>query len=272
MSFNEEIDKLVNETEVIIKDKNENINNEKNNTIKEFAKAQAEANALADIVQDPKKALGTKLGMSIAEKVNSGDGKERLEKTADKLIDSGLKTYETQAETEEHKAIKDADTAYFDMYKQELLNAGINKQTYRSRMTQVVTTDHIWWNVWYSIFLWWVIGINELSVATKEVNSFFKFIIWTFATPILFVLIPTAISIGLCFSIIYLLYKLLNVTIRCIKNEIVRFVKYIKTKRKVDTTQLPALTAEEYSHKVVDIEEKEINTTKKEKSNKGGSK
>ncbi len=62
------------------------------------AKAEAEAKEMSAIVQDPTKALQTKLNMKVAEHIDKSDiVATKIEQTADKLVDKGLKAQENKA-------------------------------------------------------------------------------------------------------------------------------------------------------------------------------
>ena len=165
--------------------------------------SEGQARALLDTIKNPKEALGVKLGEEIAKQVSSGVGKERLKKTADTVIDSGLTTFETDAETQKNKATKNADEVYFETHKAELTRGGISKRTYRDKMVQVVATDKVWSDINFYLFTWWVVGINNFFSTISSFNWFFKILIGTIFTLPYLAFIPIAFSIGVVRCLIY---------------------------------------------------------------------
>lgn len=170
--------------------------------------SEAQATALLNVVKNPKDALGLKLGESIGNKVSSGVGKERLDKTAEKIIDSGLTSFETQAETEKNKAQKSADDVYFDSHKAELKRGGIGNRTYREKMEKVVNTDKVWSDINFFLFTWWVVGINNFFSTLSSFNWFFRILIGTIFTIPYLAFIPIAFCIGIIRCVIYFVGKL----------------------------------------------------------------
>lgn len=165
--------------------------------------SEGQARALLDTIKNPKAALGVKLGQEIAEQVSSGVGKERLKKTANTVIDSGLTTFETDAETQKNKATKNADEVYFETHKAELTRGGISKRTYRDKMVKVVNTDKVWSDINFYLFTWWVVGINNFFSTISSFNWLFKILIGTIFTLPYLAFIPIAFSIGVVRCLIY---------------------------------------------------------------------
>ena len=191
---------------------------------------EGQARALLDTLKNPKEALGVKLGQEVAKQVSSGVGKERLEKTANTVIDSGLTAFETDAETQKNKATKNADEVYFDTHKAELNRGGISKRTYREKMVQVVATDKVWSDINFYLFTWWVVGINNFFSTISSFNWFFKILIGTIFTLPYLAFIPIAFSIGVVRCLIYFG----NIAYVKIVNRIKK-VKHIETKELNET-------------------------------------
>jgi hypothetical protein len=80
------------------------------------AKAEAEARELSLIAQDPNKALQTKLNMKVAEHIDkSQDVAEKINQTADKLVEKGLKTQEHKVNKELKESERDENKAEFEL-------------------------------------------------------------------------------------------------------------------------------------------------------------
>ena len=203
--------------------------------------SEGQARALLDTIQNPKAALGVKLGQEIAEQVSSGVGKARLKKTANTVIDSGLTTFETDAETQKNKATKNADEVYFETHKAELNRGGISKRTYRDKMVQVVATDKVWSDINFYLFTWWVVGINNFFSTISSFNWFFKFFIGAIFTLPYLAFIPIAFGIGV---------------VRCLAYFInILYVKIVdKFKRKKQDKELEKLTETDNEENLEEVE------------------
>lgn len=208
-------------------------NNLPSTNTKEMSEAQA--SALLNVVKNPKDALGLKLGESIGTKVSSGVGKERLDKTADKIIDSGLTSFETQAETEKNKAQKSADDVYFDSHKTELKRGGIGSRTYREKMEKVVDTDKVWSDINFFLFTWWVVGINNFFSTLSSFNWFFRILIGTIFTIPYLSFIPVAFCIGIIRCIVYFVGKLFTT----LRN------RFSKNKQTIEVVEEPGISTME---------------------------
>lgn len=171
--------------------------------------------ALIDALKEnPENAVNLKLGETIGKKLSGLDGNERLSKTGEKIIDTTLMTHESEAEGKYQKAKTGLDNTFFSSHKDELQTGGIKEQTYMERMTKVVDTNHLWWNIYYNLFLWWVIGINTFAKSISSCNWFFKFLLWTIMSAFLIPFIPFSLLVGIVRVIGYLIsipiYKLIK--------------------------------------------------------------
>lgn len=158
--------------------------------------SEGQAKALLDTIKNPQDALGLQVAKEITNKVQYGAGKERLENTADKIIESGLTTLETDADNQMNKAQKTAEEVYYESKKVQLNRGGIKQQTSQKIMTRVVKTDDIWSDINFYLFTWWVIGINNYFSNMREFHWFFKAVINILFTLPLMCLIPFEFAIG----------------------------------------------------------------------------
>lgn len=157
---------------------------------------EGQAKALLGVIKNPEDALRLKVSQNVVSKVESGAGKERLDKTTDKLVESGLTTIETEAENKLSKAEKSAEEVFFARKETQLKRGGIKKQTTQRIMDRVVKTDDIWTDIHYYLFTWWVIGINNYFANMQNFHWFFKGIINLLFTLPLIALIPIEFGIG----------------------------------------------------------------------------
>ena len=155
-----------------------------------------QAKALLDALKNPEDALRLKVSQDVVRKVESGEGKERLDRTAGKIVESGLATIETEAENKLSKAEKTAEEVFFERKKTQLNRGGIQKQTTQRIMDRVVHTDDVWTDINYFLFTWWVIGINNYFANMKNFHWFFKAIINVLFTLPMIALIPIEFGLG----------------------------------------------------------------------------
>ena len=199
--------------QIVVHDKIVENDNNLPTTPQEMSEGQAKA--LLGVIKNPEDALRLKVSQNVVSKIESGAGKERLDKTTDKLVESGLATIETEADNKLSKAEKTAEEVFFERKKTQLNRGGIQKQTTQRIMDRVVRTDDVWTDINYFLFTWWVIGINNYFANMKNFHWFFKAIINVLFTVPMIALIPIEFGIGclMCithFSIIGV-NKLINI-------------------------------------------------------------
>lgn len=209
---------------------------------------------LIDKLVDPENAVNLKLSERIGKDLDSVSGSERLKKTSQTIIDTTLKTEETKADVKKSRVEKSASQVYFDTHSAELKTGGILEDTYIGRMEKVVKTNDIWFNVIYYMFLWWVIGINTLSSGTRELNKFFKTVIWFFTGLICVPFIPTAICLGIVRAVIFLILLPIKSIVLFIYEKIARRRTIFKEKEE------PTKTVKENLNNIVVVENEEVKT------------
>lgn len=212
------------EAQIVVHDKTFENNNNLPTTPQEMSEGQAKA--LLGVIKNPEDALRLKVSQNVVSKVESGAGKERLDKTAEKLVESGLATIETEADNKLSKAEKTAEEVFFDRKKVQLNRGGIQKQTTQRIMDRVVKTDDIWTDIHYYLFTWWVIGINNYFANMRNFHWFFKVIINLLFTLPLIALIPIEFGIGCIMCITH--FTIIGV------NKIIKLCKelHLKIKKK----------------------------------------
>ena len=230
------------EAQIVVHDKIVDDDNNLPTAPQEMSEGQAKA--LLGVIKNPEDALRLKVSQDVVTKVESGAGKERLDATSDKVIESGLSTIETEAENKLSKAEKTAEGTFFERKKEQLSRGGIKEQTSQRIMNRVVATDDVWSDINYFLFTWWVIGINNYFANMRNFHWFFKVIINLLFTLPMVALIPVEFGLGCLMCITHF-------TILGIKELVSVFKKWhlkLKNKKKKDE-----LVREDNTEKTEDI-------------------
>lgn len=149
MEFNDDLEKI--ESEARIK-----------------AEEQAKANAVMNLATKPVDIVKASVSNQIAQKVATDDKtKERINNTADKLVDSGLETVENEAESAKNHSETEKLKTYFEQHKEELKTAGIDEPTYIEDMERGVKCHRKWSDVHWKLFGWWQTGIRTFIQKAK---------------------------------------------------------------------------------------------------------
>lgn len=126
------------------------------------------ARALVDLAKEPEKMVRVAVSDRIANKVRSDEAtKERIDKSADKLVNSGVATIENEAEASENNSERAKLQSYFDKHKDELKTAGIDNVTYMEDMQRGVKWHKRWSNFHWFLFGWWMTGVRTFIMRAK---------------------------------------------------------------------------------------------------------
>lgn len=140
------------------------------------AKAEAETREMAEIVQDPTKALQTKLNMKVAEHIdNSQAVAEKIEQTADKLVDKGLKVQENKAVASVIKSEDETLEADFAKNKNEYLYHGINHKIdkeWKRKMLHII--NDIWFVIWAIVSAFTLVPVSTFLSRISALKGFMK--------------------------------------------------------------------------------------------------
>ncbi|MGN0960770.1 MAG: hypothetical protein ACI4PF_01060 [Christensenellales bacterium] len=201
--------------DIVIVDKiveqDENLSQNENDGSKTPQMTQEQANAIVEAVSNPEKSLGLVVGNQIVQKSQTEEVKKRIDQTADKVIDAGLTSIETNAETNLNKSQVQANKSYFDTHKNQLKRGGVKNETSRKQMERIVATSSLWEDIFYYMFSWWVIGINTMKDNINELPLFFKIILWFCVGTLSAIFIPIALAVGILMTICYLVVRLSKV-------------------------------------------------------------
>ena len=162
---------------------------------------QEMANAIMNVAKEPEKMVRVAVSNKIASKVQTDQTTiERIDKSADKLVNSGVTTIENEAEASENKSEKERLQSYFDKHIEELKTAGIEKPTYLEDMERGVKWHKRWSNFHWVLFGWWLTGVRTFIMRAKP----FKIVL-----NILAIVLSVLVLVGVGFGITFLI-KLIN--------------------------------------------------------------
>ena len=133
---------------------------------------QEKANAIANLATQPENMVRIAVSEKISNKVQNDDiTKDRIDKTADKLVESGVTTIENEAEESKNKSEQGVLQSYFDKHKEELKTAGIDKPTYIEDMERAVKWHKRWSNFHWRLVGWWMCGIRTFIQKAKPFKA-----------------------------------------------------------------------------------------------------
>lgn len=140
------------------------------------AKAEAEIKEQALIVQDPTKALQTKLNMKVAEHIdNSEVVAQKIEQAADKLVDKGLKAQENKATANELLSEDEILDADYEKNKNEYLYHGINHKIDKKwKRTIIHVINDIWFVIWAIVSCFTIVPVSTFLSRVGALKGFIK--------------------------------------------------------------------------------------------------
>lgn len=145
---------------------------------KEYAKSKAEAEAkeLSIIAQDPTKALQTKLNMKVAEHIDASQQvAEKIEQTADKLVDKGLKVQENKAEANIILSEDETLEADFKKNEAEYMYHGINHKIDKKwKRTIIHLINDIWFVIWAIVGCFTIVPVSTFLSRIGALKGFMK--------------------------------------------------------------------------------------------------
>lgn len=140
------------------------------------AKAEAEVKEQSLIIQDPTKALQTKLNLKVAEHIDtSQEVAQRIEKTADKLVDTGLKTQENKVEADKISSEDEILEADYTKNKDEYLYHGINHKIDKVwKRKLILAINNIWFVIWAIVSCFTIVPISTFLSRIAALKGFMK--------------------------------------------------------------------------------------------------
>lgn len=175
--MNEEVDKIVEER---IKQKEEDKAKaeaeEKAQAEYMRAKAEAEVKETSLIAQDSDKAIQTKLNLKVAEHIDTSQAvAEKIEQTADKLVDKGLKVQENKADASVILSEDETLEADFKKNEKEYLYHGINHKIDKKWKRNIIhIINDIWFVIWAIVSCFTIVPVSTFLSRIGALKGFMK--------------------------------------------------------------------------------------------------
>lgn len=140
------------------------------------SKAEAEVKELASIVSDPTKTLTVKLNEKVAQHIDGSQiVAQRVEETADKLVERGLKTQENKAAAQEILSEDETLEADFQKNKDEYLYHGINHKIDKKWKRNVIhLINDIWFVIWAIVSCFTIVPVSTFLSRISALKGFMK--------------------------------------------------------------------------------------------------
>ena len=163
------------------------------------AKAAAEAHEVAQIVQDPTKALNTKLNIKVAEHIDqSQEVANKISLTADRLVDKGLKAQENKATAQVILSEDETIEADFNKNKSEYLYHGIDHKIDKEwKRKMLLVINDIWFGIWAIVSCFTIVPVSTFLSRIKALKGIVKGV-----AIVIGILLLLAILAGITFAIL----------------------------------------------------------------------
>lgn len=144
----------------------------------EYAKARAvaEVKETSAIVQDSTKALQTKLNQKVAEHIDTSEKvATKIEETADRLVDKGLKAQENRAVASVIKSEDETLEADFEKNKEEYLYHGINHKIDKQWKRNLIhVINDVWFVIWAIVSAFTIVPVSTFLSRIGALKGFMK--------------------------------------------------------------------------------------------------
>lgn len=140
------------------------------------ARAVAEVKATSEIVTDPTKALQTKLNMRVAEYIDESETvAKKIDETADKLVDKGLKAQENKADAQITLSEDEKIEADFKKNGSEYLYHGIDHKIDKKwKRNLLLIINDFWFVVWAIISCFTIVPVSTFLSRIKALKGIVK--------------------------------------------------------------------------------------------------
>ena len=142
------------------------------------AKAESETREMVDISQDSRKTIQYKLNSKVAEHIdNSQEVQEKIEKTADKLVEKGLVAQENKATADVLHSEDEILTADFDKNKEEYLYHGIDHKIDKEWKRKLLhCINDVWFVIWAIVACFTIVPISTFLSRITALRGFMKWV------------------------------------------------------------------------------------------------
>lgn len=160
--------------------------------------------AMAEIVSDPKKAIGTKLSGVVATKIDT-DQKvaDKVSKTADSIISNSLEEQANKADASNIRSTDDKNEALYEKYKNEYKYHGLDHKVDKVWKTQLMSVMNDIWFVIFAIISFFT--IVPISIFMERIGVLHGIVKWAYGA------IGILLVLGLLFAIIVLILHLCGI-------------------------------------------------------------
>lgn len=139
------------------------------------AKAESETNAVSTIVQDPQKAVKTKLSEKLINSLDDASVDEKVGNTAKILVDKGLEEQENLAQADVINSEDATLVADFNKNKEEYLYHGIDHKIDKKwKRNMLLFINDIWFVIWAIIGCFTIVPVSTFLSRIKALSGFMR--------------------------------------------------------------------------------------------------
>ena len=139
------------------------------------AKAEAETKEISLIAQDPNKAVKVKLSEKLVKSLDNAVVDEKVEHTAQKIVDKGLEEQENLADADVIASEDATLVADFQKNKDEYLYHGINHKVDKKWKRKLLhTINDIWFVIWAIVSCFTIVPISTFLSRIGALKGFMK--------------------------------------------------------------------------------------------------
>ena len=142
----------------------------------EAARAFAEVQATTDIATDPTRALQTKLNMKVAQHIDSSEKvAQKIDETADRLVDKGLKAQENKADAQITLSEDEKLVADFAKNQSEYLYHGIDHKVDKAwKRNLLLIINDFWFVIWAIVSCFTIVPVSTFLSRIKALKGIVK--------------------------------------------------------------------------------------------------
>lgn len=140
------------------------------------ARAEAEVKEIANIVQDPQKAIQTKLGEKLAREIETNEQVDKkVAETTQILVDKGLEEQQNKAQASVINSENETLEANYNKYKEEYLYHGIDHKIDKQwKQKLILIINDFWFVIWAIISCFTIVPVSTFLSRIKALKGFIK--------------------------------------------------------------------------------------------------
>lgn len=139
-------------------------------------KAESETNAMVDISTDTNKTLQLKLNQKLATHIDNDERvNEKIEATANKLVDKGLQVQTNKADASIIDSETDMNLADYNKNKDEYMYHGIDHSIDKTWKRKILhTINDIWFVIWAFVSFFTIVPVSTFLSRIKALKGIVK--------------------------------------------------------------------------------------------------